>query len=960
MAAALLIGTCLGAPAFAGKVKSTTAGTVAGGTEISPLYRNINPFYRNIGAFWGDVNPFYRNIGAFWGDVDPFYRNIQAFWGDINPLYRNIGAFGQIVPEYRNIGAFWEQTGTLWTGIDSSWSALGAYQTDKSGYVALATQLTTLRTQSEAFFGAAVLSQTGKTFGAGFADPMFAKYGISLSDPASLETLSPERRSQFFMDWYDGLMNFSGTDHVDHWMKTANWKPIITQQQGSGADTTIGLIDFHVAGDKDLQSKTIYNGGVSTFSNGHGAAVGSLIASAHDGKGVMGIAPNVKIAAFNPFDASGTADWPDIKRGIAAVAGKGASVINLSLGVPGYTLEADWRGVFMDPAVKSFKDKAIYVIAAGNDGVTQTQNVNMKDTFDNTFIIVGSVDPTGKISEFSNRPGSVCLLDDTVCKDDPNKKIQDQLKESGLLMRRFIVAPGELILVSDDKGGVTRMSGTSFAAPLVSGAIALIHDRWPWLKQQPRAVAAAILGSAKDLGAPGIDPVYGVGMLDVEASQSPLNFETLKYYVVDGTKQTEVKVGTLETTGIQSTWETKNLYFSAFEELPGAKRDFLIPLSSRLVGTMQGGQYFQSYVYDRMVSWLGGGTSGYRGFSDVGGTGVNVTGSGLRMGMTMRVAHPFANRFGAGRAKLYSSMTVEAPEGGASFTFGRGDGAAFVGGQSGFGMRADYDAQVGGVNPVLGFASGGAHASAKVRAAEGLDIAVGMTRSDAPSTIDQEMMVTGRNRAQLARLGNYRANAANVRLDYKIDDAILLTASLTRLNEARSLLGVRSLEPSDIAGGTITESATVGADARLTDTLSLTASFTAARSRTSGDAALRIGSGGLLGTAYQVGLTKHRLFGKTDRLRLSVAQPLRVERGTIDFKTVAVTDRQTGEIGIVTQSLGVAGTPRRFVGEMLYGATMFDGAVDLSAFGRGELTGYESGIEGLPKYIVGGRFSLGL
>ena len=958
--ALLLIGTCLATPGMARPVKSITAGKVEGGSVLSPLYRNIDPFYRNIGAFWGGVNPFYRNIGAFWGDVDPFYRNIGAFWGNIDPLYRNIGAFGQIVPEYRNIGAFWEQTGTLWTGIDQSWASVGSYASNQAGYGALAGQLTDLRNQSETFFGAAVQSQTGKSFAAGFADPLFAKYGIDLTKPGSLEALPAAERSHFFMDWYDGLMNFTGTDHADHWMKTANWRPLITQQQGSGADTVIGLIDFHVAGDTDLQSKTIYNGGISTFSNGHGAAVGSLIASAHDGKGVMGIAPNARIAAFNPFDASGTADWPDIRRGIVAVAGKGASVVNLSLGVPGYTFHPDWRGVFADGAVMNYKDKAIYVIAAGNDGITQTQNVNMKDTFDNTFIVVGSVDPTGKISEFSNRPGNVCLLDGTDCKDDPNRKIEDQLKESGKLMRRFIVAPGELILVSDDKGGVTRMSGTSFAAPLVSGAIALIHDRWPWLKQQPRAVAAAILGSARDLGAPGIDPVYGVGMLDVEASQAPLNFDRMKYYVVDGAKQTEIKVGTLENNGLQSSWETKNLYFSAFEELPNAKRDFLIPLSSRLVGSMKGGQYFQSYVYDRMVTWLGGGTSGYRGFSDVDRGTASVAGGGLRLAMTARMAHPYANQYGAGRAKLFSSMRIEAPDGSASFTVGRGDGPAFVGGQQGFGMRSDYDAQVGGVNPLLGFAAGGTHATAQIRAATGLTVAVGMTQSDARSALDEGGASTVAARTRALQLGDYKAEAANVRVAYQLGDAVQVTASLTRLSEARSLLGVRSLERTDLGGGTTTESVTLGADAALFPSLSVSASVTGARSRSPDAGALRIGAGGLVGTAAQIGVTKQRLFGKTDRLRLSVAQPLRVERGTIDFRTVAVTDRETGEIGIVTQTVDAGGAPRRFVAEALYGATLFQGVVEMSAFGRTELTGYENAADGLPRYIVGGRLSLGL
>ena len=298
-------------------VKSILAGVSTAPGEIDPLYRNINPFYRNIGAFWGSVNPFYRNIGAFWGDIDPFYRNIGAFWGDLNPLYRNIGAFnGQIVPDYRNIGAFWDEAGGVWTGIDSTWAAAGTFAANPTAYASLAAQLNALSAKSEAYWGASVTSQTGKSFAEGFANPLFAKYGINPNDPASLEKLPANERSHFFMDWYDGLMNFSGTDHADHWMKTVNWTPLLTQTQGSGKGVVIGLVDFHVAGDADLQSKTIYNGGNSTYSNGHGAAVGSLIAAAHDGKGVMGIAPNATIAAYNPFDATGTADWPDIKAGI--------------------------------------------------------------------------------------------------------------------------------------------------------------------------------------------------------------------------------------------------------------------------------------------------------------------------------------------------------------------------------------------------------------------------------------------------------------------------------------------------------------------------------------------------------------------------------------------------------------------------------------------------------------------
>ena len=104
------------------------------------------------------------------------------------------------------------------------------------------------------------------------------------------------------------------------------------------------------------------------------------------------------------------------------------------------------------------------------------------------------------------------------------------------------------------------MSGTSFAAPLVSGAIALIQDRWPWLKSYPRDVAKIILESAQALGAPGVDPIYGHGLLDIQAAQSALDFETFE--ILSGRKgQYDRNFREhIEDPRRQPIWSTKNLY----------------------------------------------------------------------------------------------------------------------------------------------------------------------------------------------------------------------------------------------------------------------------------------------------------------------------------------------------------------------------------------------------------------
>lgn len=930
---------------------------------IRTFFGDIAPYYRPGSGYWGETDPLGGDVTAFWGTLQPHRGMIRTFEGEIDGMRGMIRTFEGDIEENRGmIRTFWGDIGetrgmirTFWDGIDSP-----------DDYSQLAVHLKEFVGQSEDFWAGAVQEATGKTFAEGFANPLLAKYGIDLSDPTSLSRLDQTQRELFFLAWYDGLMQFSGADHVDHWMKQVSWTPKLTQVQGSGTQAVIGLVDFWAANDPDVAPKLIYSGGYNIDTNNHGAGVVSLIVGSHDGKGVMGIAPNARVAAFNPFDSTHTASWDDVKRGIIEVTKRGASVVNLSLGVPGHTLHSEWRNVFKTSEISSVKDKTLYVIAAGNTGTTQTQNIEMNGALDSTFIVVGSVGPTGQISDFSNRPGTACLTDGGSCKNtavwNGQGKFEktDYLKESGLLMNRFLVAPGEMILVSDGQGGVTRMSGTSFAAPLVSGAIALIHDRWPWLKAYPRDVAKAILESATDLGAPGPDPVYGMGMLNVEAAQSALDFDALKYYLYDGTSKKEYSAKTLQRTGMQAAWTAKNMYFVAFEKLDKAERDFLIPLSDRLVGTTRNGEYFQEFVYNRFVAWMNGAPFASSaphglGFSDLNSysqTGGNYGGWSFRMAGRMTGVTPTSYD-----PRMTSSVSMIAPSGKFALSFGSGDGAVFLGGTGSMQMTSDFDAQSGGVNPLLGFASGGMHVGSRVELTPGLDLSVGVTQRRKDRTRDDlRDYALARDRALVSGLQAYDASAANVRLDYRAANWMSLSASITQLGEKDALLGVQSLDANDMAGGTFTHGVTLGADIKLGGGVNLFASATGARSMSKGSPLMRIGKAGILGTAFQAGVGKERLLGKTDRLRLSIAQPLTIERGTIMMDMVKVVDRETGEIGTVTEAFDI-GAPekRRYVVEALYGASAMGGRAEFSLFGRGELRKTDAQT---PRLMVGGQARL--
>ena len=499
------------------KPATTVTAPTTSATQIEP-FRG-----KNIATFQSDVAPLYKNISTFWSGVDPQFKNISTFWGDLNPLYKNISTFSAVLPDYQNIGTFWNTNGNLWSQSMAIWAKVDAGTATAAERNTLTTNLNSVVTNSQKFWGSAVTARLGGTFLSSFQAPLMAKYGLSGTTPQSLLALTPDKRALFFVEWYDGLNGFTGFDQVDYRMQQTNWSPHLTNVQGGGAGVTIGLVDTRLAVDADILSKVTSTGGSTTLTSAHGISVASLMVASHDGRNIMGIAPSAKLAFYNPYGSTGSASWSTVARGIDDVASKGASVINLSLGEPGVAFSPMWDSV-MKQSIRS--GNVVAVMAAGNDGLTQVKNVNWTVAKSLSFLVVGSVDANNVISTFSNRPGDACLRVQGKC------NLTAAFGQGGPLKNYFIVAPGENVLASNGAGGVARYSGTSLAAPQVTGAIALLQGRWPWLKNYPLETAQIILRSAKDLGAPGVDPVYGWGLLDVQASQAPLNFNNLTYFTV--------------------------------------------------------------------------------------------------------------------------------------------------------------------------------------------------------------------------------------------------------------------------------------------------------------------------------------------------------------------------------------------------------------------------------------------
>ncbi|MEO6154345.1 MAG: autotransporter domain-containing protein, partial [Thermomonas sp.] len=101
-------------------------------------------------------------------------------------------------------------------------------------------------------------------------------------------------------------------------------------------------------------------------------------------------------------------------------------------------------------------------------------------------------------------------------------------QQCGIAMNYCLVAPGNVVFIdphatSQATSGLYQGGGTSYAAPLVSGAAAVVWSAFPYFNND--LVRQTLLAGAKDLGAPGVDPVFGWGLLDVtKAANGPSNF----------------------------------------------------------------------------------------------------------------------------------------------------------------------------------------------------------------------------------------------------------------------------------------------------------------------------------------------------------------------------------------------------------------------------------------------------
>lgn len=310
----------------------------------------------------------------------------------------------------------------------------------------------------------------------------------------------------------------TGTSAPGRWNLAAVHVPELWNLGMQGAGVVVANMDTGVdLGHPDLGSR--WRGGANSWFDpfgeygepsdpiGHGTQTMGLIVGGDASGAVIGIAPKAKWIAARVFDASGRSTLSTIHQAFQWLLdpdGDPATidapdVVNASWGLTGGTVGACNMEFNDDVAVLASAGIAV-VFSAGNDGpnlATASSPAANPAAFS-----AGAVGADLAVAPSSSRGPSGC---------------------DGTLFPR-VVAPGVNVTSSDlSFGGLplyATVSGTSFAAPHVSGVLALLAAANP--AASVTTLVNAVMDSAADIDAPGADNNAGHGLVNALAAQQLL------------------------------------------------------------------------------------------------------------------------------------------------------------------------------------------------------------------------------------------------------------------------------------------------------------------------------------------------------------------------------------------------------------------------------------------------------
>ncbi len=258
-----------------------------------------------------------------------------------------------------------------------------------------------------------------------------------------------------------------------------DWLDITGDNSNWGMGVRIAILDTGVA------ASDAFGGKITCFNlvdlpadlsqqDGHGTAVASMIL----GRNALtpGVAPGAEIFSYRIADDRGQSNSYLLSQGIVAAVDAGVRLINISMG-------SSSDSALMRNAIAYAAERGVLIIAAaGNYGAQQISYPAANPG----VIAVGAVDALGNHLNFSNAGENLALA-----------------------------APGYGLNAGWPGDQVARVSGTSFSAPIIGGAIAAIMTQAGAGNLTAMQAYQLLLAYANDGGVAGKDVELGAGMPDI-------------------------------------------------------------------------------------------------------------------------------------------------------------------------------------------------------------------------------------------------------------------------------------------------------------------------------------------------------------------------------------------------------------------------------------------------------------
>lgn len=669
------------------------------------------------------------------------------------------------------------------------------------------------------------------------------------------------------------------------------------QAGASGARTTIAIVDSGID-----SANTEFSGRIASTSrdvagsrglvnadDDHGTQVALTAAAARNNSGIMGIAWNATVQmlrADTPGSCTGTDGCTfsdeNIAAGINAAVAAGARVINLSLG-------GDPGNATLRTAVsRAVAAGVVVIVSAGNDGDSTEAGVdpNNPDPFaqsvlqagSSNVIVVGSVNGSGVISGFSNRPGasaaSVLMAQgEEVCCVYEGSTIKTTTNDQGTF--------------------VTVVNGTSFAAPQVSGAVALLAQAFPNLTG--RQIVDLLLRTARDAGVAGTDATYGRGILDIARAFSPQGSA--------GLAGTQVAISLDGLTGMGS----------------GAMGDALAGTGP--LGTVMLDGYQRAYRLN-LAAGLRVGQARLPLHEALAGGGrpVALDSSGISLAFTVDRrfgAVPLRLAPGEGqRARVLASSMVTRLDRSLDLALGWKVSAESLTAQ----LQQRREPQF----LVAGMASGVFTRPETGMAARYRLGGLGLTVSAERSLLVRPDPLRERREDRLTQFG--------MALDSGRQGGVNWHFGLGLMREARTVLGARFAEALG-GGGATTMTISPGLGWRLANGWVLGATGSLGLTRIDSGAVAARGAR-LVSSSWSVDLSREGVLADGDRLAFRLSQPLRVERGGLELNLPVAWDYATQSATFARVPLSLAPKGRELDAELAWATALWGGDASASVFFR--------------------------